>query len=127
MGMLSPCTNGYWAVDGQPLYVPDEVDIGNDNIVSSDSGRLESGYTYIRWVRPTVRKVTLTYKHLTGYEKDYLHNLMQGRVFMFTYWDNGIQVMEAYAGKDDYKQKNLSNYADEGGEYSDYKVSIVEM
>lgn len=127
MGMLKKCTNGYWAVNGTALYVPDSVGIENDNIVSPDTGRTESGQMKITWVRRTVRKVILRFYHLTGNEKTFLHNLMQGKEFNFTYYDNGIQTMSAYGGKDSYEQVNLKNYAREGGEYKDYTIDVIEM
>lgn len=121
------CDNGYWAVDGNPIYVPDSVSIENDNIVSSDSGRTESGRMYINWVRPTVTKVKLTFNDITGMEVARLHNLMQGREFEFTYYDNGIKTMSAYAGKDSYTQSNLALYANEGGLYQNYTIDVIEM
>ena len=128
MGICKLCTNGYWAVDGNPIYVPTSVTIENDNIVSSDSGRVESGKMYINWVRNTVRKVKLTYEKISGLEVAYLHNLMQGREFKFSYYDAGsIQSMDAYAGKDSYTQSNLSVYPREGGLYTDFTIDIIEM
>ena len=127
MGIAKRCTNGYWAVNGTPLYTPDSVTIENDNIVTSDSGRTESGGMKITWVRRTVRKVILKYNRLTGNEKTLLHNLMQGEVFTLTYYDNGVKSMRAYGGKDSYDQVNLSNYASEGGEYANYVIDAVEM
>lgn len=127
MGLCKKCTNGYWAVDGKPICVPSSVTIENDNIVSSDSGRTESGLMYINWVRPTVRKVKLTYSEITGMEVAEMHNLMQGKEFEFTYYDNGIQKMSAYAGKDSYTQSDLSLYASEGGLYKDFTIDVIEM
>lgn len=127
MGICKKCTNGYWGVDGNPIYVPTSVTVENDNIVSSDSGRTESGRMYISWVRPTVRKVKLIYEKITGLEVAFMHNLMQGKEFSFTYYDNGIKTMEAYAGKDSYTQTNLSVYPNEGGLYTDYTIDVIEM
>lgn len=127
MGLRKKCTNGYWAVDKKPIYVPDSVRIDNDNIVSEETGRTESGRMHISWVRPTVRTVKLTYERITGAEVAFLHNLMQGKEFSFTYYDNGIKTMEAYAGRDGYAQQNLSNYASEGGMYRDYTIDVIEI
>jgi len=128
MGICKMCTNGYWAVDSNPIYVPTSVTIENDNIVSSDSGRVESGLMYISWVRPTVRKVKLTYERITGLEVAHLHNLMQGKEFTFKYYDAGaVQSMSAYAGKDSYTQSNLAAYPDEGGLYTDFTIDVIEM
>lgn len=127
MGLCKKCTNGYWAVDVTPIYVPSSVVIENDNIVSSDSGRTESGLMYINWVRPTVRKIKLTFSDITGMEVAEMHNLMQGKEFRFTYYDNGIQTISAYAGKDSYTQSDLSKFAKEGGLYKDFTIDVIEM
>ena len=127
MGLCKKCTNGYWAVDGTPIYVPSTVVIENDKIVSSDSGRTESGLMYINWVRPTVRKIKLTYSDITGMEVAQMHNLMQGKEFRFTYYDNGVQTISAYAGKDSYTQSDLSRYSGEGGYYKDFTIDVIEM
>ena len=127
MGLCKKCTNGYWEVDGTPIYVPSSVVIENDNIVSSDSGRTESGLMYINWVRPTVRKIKLTFSDITGMEVAEMHNLMQGKEFRFTYYDNGIQTISAYAGKDSYTQSDLSKFAKEGGLYKDFTIDVIEM
>ena len=121
------CTNGYWAVNGIPIYVPDDVNISHDNVVTSDSGRTESGVMHITWVRTDVRKVELTYNMITGDAVEYMRNLMQGKVFDFTYYDNGIHTINCYTGKCNYKQKNLSQYASEGGLCKDFKIDVVEM
>lgn len=120
--------NGYWAVDGVPIYTPTSVTIENDNIVSSDSGRTESGRMYINWIRPTVRKIKLVYKRISGLEVAFMHNLMQGKEFNFSYYDNGPQAMSAYCGRDSYTQKDLSAaYASVGGLYQDYTIDVIEM
>lgn len=127
MGICKLCTNGHWAVNGTPIYTPDSgVPDDNDNIVSSDTGRAESGFMYITWVRPTVRTVKLTYKWLTGKEKDLLHNLMQGKEFKLTYFDSGVKTMSAYGGKDNYTLVDSSLYASEGGLYKDYSITVTE-
>jgi len=127
MPILKMCENGYWAVNGTPLYVPTEINISHDNIVAPETGRTESGYNRIVWVRRDVRKVSMKFKRLTGAENEYLKNLLQGQEFVFTYYDNGIQTMNGYCGKCDSDQKNLSAYADEGGLYENFKANVVEM
>lgn len=115
-------------MNGTGIYDPSSSVIENDNIVSSDTGRTESGYMYITWVRPTVRKVKLTYDFITGSEVADLHNRMQGREFSFTYPDGGgYRTIRAYAGKDSYTQSNLGLYAESGGLYSNYSIDIIEM
>lgn len=120
-------SSGRWAVDGTSIYTPDSVSISNDNIVSSDTGRAESGYIHITWVRPTVRTVKITYEWITGAEVAHLHELMQGKEFSFTYFDNAVKTMRAYAGKDSYTLCDPSLYAGEGGLYKNYSIDIIEM
>lgn len=127
MGIAKMCKNGYWAVDGIPLYVPTEIDISHDNIVTNDSGRVESGFMHITWVRGDVCTISFKYAKLTGAECEYIRNLVQGRVYTLTYYDNGIKTMRAYTGKNDYSQQNLSVYDDDGGMYKSLKFNAVEM
>ena len=127
MGIASKCTNGYWAIDGEPIYVPSGVEISHENIVTSDSGRVESGYMHVTFVRGDVRTVQLEFDHITGYEVAFMRELTQGRVFELTFYDNGIQVMQGYVGRTSYEQKNLGVYTDEGGEYENYKFNVIEI
>ena len=82
---------------------------------------------FITWVRPTVRKVKLSYDYITGAEVARLHGMMQGKEFSFTYPDYGSQTIRGYAGKDSYSMADLSQYPDEGGLYKDYSIDIIEM
>lgn len=120
-------TNGWWAVNGTPIFTPSEVEIDHDNMVSSDSGRVESGEMYITWIRGDIRKVNMTFKYLTGDEVNYMLNMMQGKEFNFTYYDNGMVTISAYVGKCSYKQHNLTLHPDEGGLYADFKINVIEM
>ena len=120
-------TNGRWAVNGTPIYTPSDVEIDHDNMVSSDSGRLESGDMHITWIRGDIRKVNLTYRYLSGDEVNYMLNLMQGKEFTFTYYDDGVHTITAYVGKCSYRQKTLALYEDEGGIYADFKINVIEM
>lgn len=123
------CTNGYWAVNGSPIYVPSEdgAKVSHDNIVSADSGRAENGFMHITWVRPDVRKIELTYEKITADAVEYMRNLMQGKTFTFTYYDNGVQTMNGYCGKNSYTQRNLSRYKNHGGLYKGFSINIEEM
>ena len=120
-------SDGWWGVDGTAIYTPDSVAISNDNIVSSDTGRTESGYMNITWIRPTVRTIKITYEWITGAEVASLHGRMQGREFSFTYFDGTVKTMRAYAGKDSYSLCDPSLYAEEGGLYKNYSIDIIEM
>jgi len=127
MGLAKICTNGYYAVDDIPIYVPSAVNISHENIVTKDSGRVESGLMHVTFVRGDVRTVSFEYDELTGAEKEYMVNLTQGRVFNLTYYDNGIKTIRGYVGRSSEKQKDLSVYVNEGGRYQNYKFDVVEM
>ena len=127
MSLAKMCTNGYFAIDGVPIYVPTSVSFSHENIVTKDTGRVESGYMHVTFVRGDVRTVSLEYDEITGAEKDYMLSLTQGRVFTLTIYDNGIKNIRGYVGRSSEKQKDLSVYTDEGGRYKDYKFDVVEM
>jgi hypothetical protein len=121
-------TMGYWMVDGNHIYVPSEsgVKVEHENIVSSDSGRDEAGYMHITWVRPDVRKVLLTYEKITADAVHEMIELMQGKTFSFTYYDNGIKTMDGYCGKNSYTIKSLRDRTN-GGMYVSFSINVEEM
>ena len=127
MGIAKLCTNGYWMVDDKPLYVPTDYEFAHDNIVTKDSGRVESGHMHITWVRGDVQVVSFEYEMLTAAECEYMRNLVQGKVYTLTYYDNGIKTMHAYTGKNNYSVKNLGVYTSDGGQYKSFKFDAVEM
>lgn len=119
-----------WTVNGEPIYRPSEggVNIGHDNIVSSDSGRDEAGFMHIRWVRSDVKKVSITYSKLTGNQVRYLVDKMQGKEFTFAYEEaGGVVIFSGYCGKITYDQKRLDQHPEEGGVYTNIQVNVVEM
>lgn len=129
MGIGKLDTAGRWAVNGTPIYVPsmDGVTYDHDNIASSDSGRTEDGTMHITWVRRDVRKVSLTYNYLTGREVEYMRDLMQGREFTFTYYDNGVKTMNGYCGKCSYSELTTALFPEDGGIAKDFKINVEEM
>lgn len=127
MGIGKLAENGEWAVNGTPIYIPSSVEIDHDNMVSSDSGRMESGEMHITWIRSDIAKVNTTYKYLTGNEVNWLLSMMQGKEFTYTFPDNGLKSIRAYTGKCSYSQYTLSKYTEEGGLYKDFKINVIEM
>ena len=126
-GICRLCDNGYWAVNGQPIYVPSSISVSHDNITAPETGRTESGKMHIVWVRRRVTKIELTFDMLTGEAVDFMSNLMQGQEFKFTYYDHGVKELDVYCGRDSYTQHDLSQYKDEGGVYKDFKINVEEM
>lgn len=128
MGIGRKDKNGYWAVNGTPIYVPSEVTVTHTNVVSKDSGRTEDGINHITWIRRDVRKVALKYNALTGEEVEFMRNLMQGKEYTFHYYDAGKQSFSAYSGDCTYTEYSYhpSIYGDEGGLYTDFQIDAVE-
>lgn len=116
-------------INNTRIYSPTEggVQIDHDNIVSSDSGRMESGKMHIRWVRRDVIKVSMTWDKLTGNEVNYLKNLMQGKEFTFHYYDNGEKTIQGYCGKITYTLFSAKKKQSEGGTYKNVQANVVEM
>lgn len=121
--------DGRWKVGNTDIPQPQEVHIEHTNVTSDDSGRDENGVMHITWKRTDVKKVSMKWKALTGNEVETIRNLMQGKSYTFTYWDNGTKTMTAYTGDNDYNiysyHPNL--YGNEGGLYTDFSIDAVEM
>lgn len=123
MGICKINENGHWAVDGKPIYTPTTVAITNSSILSSDSKRAESGKQYLRWIR-NIRNIKITYGQITGHEASFLHNLLFGKEYDFTFYDNEVITVRAFAKKDSYSQHRLNVYPDDGGLYKNYTIEI---
>ena len=121
--------DGRWKVGNTFIPQPQEVHIEHTNVTSDDSGRDENGVMHITWKRTDVRKVAMKWKALTGNEVEFIRNLMQGKSYTFTYYDNGSKTMTAYTGDNDYNiySYNPNLYGNEGGLYTDFSIDAVEM
>ena len=94
-------------------------------MTTADTGRDESGYLHIGWLRRDVRKANLTYKAMTGAELNWLMNLMQGKEFQFTFLeDNAAYTMNGYVGECSYDHYN---YGMNGPIYTDISINVIEM
>lgn len=118
-----------WAVNGTPIYTPSiNVKYEHTNLTGSSTGRDESGYNHIDWIRRDLRKVTVTYSAATGDEVRYLRDLVQGNEYDFTYEDLGqVQTFHAYTGDMSYTLYTKTRYPDEGGLYTDVTFDAVEI
>ncbi len=127
MGVRRLDTEGRWAINGTPIYIPDpDPEYELHAIYSSDSGRLESGNMWKHRVN-SKRSLTLKYKYITHAEKQWLVNLTFYGDFSVTYVDGDVQtIASAYVGDIKYKGYSASRYAEEGGLYTDFQLDIVE-
>ena len=123
-------TQGYWMVGNSHTYIPKTpCKIEHSNVMGSSTGRDETGYMHFDWLRRDVRKVFLEYAALTGAEVAYMENLMQGKEFVFKFWDGtSVKTMNAYVGESSYE---FYNYADSymGGEkiYINFSMNVIEV
>lgn len=117
-------TDGYWMVDSSHIYVPHKCKVEHTNVVASDSGRDETGYLQIGWVRADVRKASLTYTWLTGDELSYMMDLMQGKEFTFKFLeDDAVRSISAYVGECNYEHYNYGNGTKV---YKNFNINVIE-
>ena len=121
--------DGRWKVNGTDIPQPQSVKIEHTNVAGEDSGRDENGTMHIIWKRTDVKKISMKWSSLTGNEVKQIRNLMQGKVYKFTYWDAGTQTITAYTGDNDYSiySYNPKLYGNQGGLYTDFSIDAVEM
>lgn len=119
-------TNGYWMVGSTHIYIPSTpCKIEHSNVTGSSTGRDESGYMHIDWLRRDVRKVFLHYNAITGTELNWLMNLMQGKEFQFTFLeDNTTYTMNAYVGECSYESYS---YAIGDKVYTNFSINVIEI
>lgn len=128
MGVAVLDTQGNWMVGDSHIYIPaPNTKVEHTNVASSDSGRTEDGVMHINWVRRDVKKVYLVYNAITGDEKDYMVNLMQGKEFTFKYWDNGMKTFHGYCGECSYEEYCSELHSSEGGLYQNFVINVIEM
>ncbi len=123
-------TEGRWAADSTPLYVPsyNNLKIDHESIQGSDTGRTEDGYMHIDWVRRDVVKVYLFWSYLTGDEVAYLQNLLQGQEFTLTYDDAGtVKTADCYCSKVSFTTVSHEQYSSEGGLCKDIEAHCIEL
>lgn len=121
-------TKFWWAVNGQPIYIPSfETKVEHSNITGASTGRSEDGIMRIDWVRRDVRKVFLRYAAMTKTELRTMMNLLQGKEFVFTFRDQGTtQTMNAYVGESKYKFYSYGGYGTEEV-YTDVEINVIEL
>lgn len=126
MAILSK--DGRWKVNDTVIPTPSkDTTISHTNVTTSDSGRTQDGKMHITWVRTNITTVALKYSYLTGDEKTTIMNLLQGKTFTFTYYDNGVKTMKAYCGETSYTEHSYKLHKREGGLYKDFSANIIEL
>ena len=133
--MIAKLDDGtHWAVSFDdrvtwtPIYVPaPNLNIEHTNVASADSGRTEDGVMHINWVRRDVKKVNLLYNAISGNEKEYMINLMQGKEFWFRYLDVTVKEIYAYTGENKYQYYSLAHYENEGGIFTNFSINVIEF
>lgn len=126
MGLRKLDTKGLWMVNSNPIYIPDaDISITHSHLASEDSGRDESGYMHIHWLRRDILKVGIKYALMTGDELEHLRNLMQGQEFQFTFPnENSTKTIHGYSGEITGTLYTRFNGVDI---YKDVAVNVVEL
>lgn len=125
MGLRKLDTEGMWMVNSNPIYIPDtDISVSHSHLAAEGSGRDESGYMHIQWLRRDVLKVGIKYALLTGEELTYLRELMQGQEFYFTFPnENGTKTFYGYTGEISGTLYTRFNDLDI---YKDVSINIIE-
>ena len=126
MGIRKLDTTNRWMVNDTPIYIPDiDTSLLHSSIASESSGRTEDGVMHIEWLRTDVVKKGLKYSLMTGEELAYMRELMQGKVFRFTFPDEvGTRTIEGYTS-----EINATLYTEYSGVliYKDVTINVIEM
>lgn len=125
MGLRKLDTAGLWKVNSDPIYIPDvDVSVTHNHIAAEGSGRDETGYMHIIWLRTDMLKVGIKYAVMTGEELAYMRNLMQGKEFYFTFPDeNSTKTFYGYTGEISATLYTRFNGVDI---YKDVSINIIE-
>ncbi len=120
-------TTGSWAINGEPLYVPNaHTNIEHTSLASSESGRTEDGKMHITWIRRDMIKIKLKYTAMTGAELKWLLERVQGKEFELTYVDCGdVKTVSAYCSGCNYSFYTAALNPD--GIYRDVSVNFIEI
>lgn len=118
----------YFTVNGQPIYEPDnKVNMTHESLADSESGRTRDGIMHINWVRTDMRKCNLVYSTLTNEEYQQIADLLQGKIFTFGYYENGIpRTMTAYCSNHSY-DTYLTDDTSRRGLYQNLQINVIEV
>lgn len=112
-------------VDRMPLLAPDQgVEISENDLDSSDSGRDESGIMHRIVVRESVKTWSFKYAVLSAEDYQYIKDLFVGKAsFVFSYRqpDGTLQDVEAYCSK-----RSVAQFDNATGFYKNMKFNIIE-
>lgn len=114
-----------YLVDGEPLLAPDmNVNITENDLDASDSGRDEAGFMHRIIIRSGVKTWEFVYAVLDAEDYTYIQSLFKGKAqFVFSYRnpDGSVSTTNAYSSK---RSITLRDYTT--GEYKNLKFNIIE-
>ena len=112
-------------IDNTPMLEPDAgVAIEYKDVLSSDSGMDEGGFTHNIVLRSEVKTWKFVYSWLTADEYTYIRALMRGKHnFSFSFKDETgqMQTFKAYCS-----QKSVAYWSARRGIYKDMQFDIIE-
>ena len=112
-----------YKIDGYPMLVPDaNVQISQDDLDASGSGRDEQGYMHRIVLRRKVKKWGFNYSTLTEQEYNYMCNLLDKAEFEFVYKERGeTKTTRAYSSTNKVSLFNATK-----GIYKRFSFNIIE-
>lgn len=112
-------------IDGLPMLAPDRgVNITENDLDSSDSGRDEGGFMHRSVLRFGIKTFEFIYAILDAEDYMYIQSLFKGKAdftFQYRWVDGKIYTTTAYCSK---RGIVLRDYAT--GEYKNLKFNIIE-
>ena len=122
---LSRSYSDEFYIDGIPLLAPDrDVEISENDLDSSDSGRDESGVMHRIVIREGVRTWAFNYAILTAADYSYIKELFRGKpsfAFRVKEADGSITDTTAYCSKRSIVLRDKAT-----GGYKNLKFNIIE-
>lgn len=114
-------------IDGNPMLVPDApLSASYEDVLSSDSGKDESGVMHVIPLRAKASKWTFVYSSLTEAEKNYMESIFpDSATFDFTAPDrtDASKTVTAKAHRTSY---GIAYYDEVQGLWKNYKFVIQE-
>ena len=106
-------------INGKALPCPDEdVNIGENDLDSEDTGRDEQGYMHRLRLRHAVRTWEFHYKFLSAADYEYIRSLVSDSTFSVDFW--GVKTT-AYCSNTPATLRNAVT-----GDYRDFTLKVIE-
>ncbi len=118
----------FFRVGNTAIYEPDNnVSVEHAAIIDEESGQTRDGVMHLVFKRGDVRRITFVYMALTSEEYDFMTSLMQGKQFVFWYYEGGKEVsMNAYCETHTYNIR-CADKTSKRAIYADLQITVQEL